>query len=65
MESYNTVSQMKCCWGDYRIPYDGDLDGGTEFCPNEKYLKYGWQNYYNAYVKENQEAIKEEEKKWW
>ncbi|QQS40592.1 MAG: hypothetical protein IPM63_14650 [Acidobacteriota bacterium] len=32
-------------WGEWRIPYSGDLDiGAGEFSPNEKYLKNGWKD---------------------
>ncbi|MBN2318554.1 MAG: hypothetical protein JXR49_05730 [Acidobacteria bacterium] len=37
-------------WGDYRIPYSGDLDvGAGEFYPNKKYAKYGWQSLIDLY----------------
>jgi hypothetical protein len=64
---YKTHKSKKCNWGDYRIPYCGDLDGGAaEFYINEKYLKNGWENYYKAYEwGGNQEARQEEEKQWW
>lgn len=30
-------------WGEYRIPFSGDLDiGAGEFSPNPKYFKQGW-----------------------
>ncbi|HUF04980.1 MAG TPA: hypothetical protein VMM38_12490 [Aridibacter sp.] len=32
-------------WGEYRIPFSGDLDiGAGEFSPNEKYLDRGWKD---------------------
>lgn len=63
---YNNSDEKRCCWGNYRIPYSGDLDiGASEFSPNDKYLKYGWESYRKAYFEGNKEAIKEEEKKWW
>jgi len=41
--------KYRCNWGDNRIPYSGDLNTScSDFCPDEKYLKYGWENYYNA-----------------
>ncbi len=53
-------------WGDYRIPLSGDLDGGAgEFSPAEKYLKFGWQTYRDAYVNNNEQARQEEENQWW
>lgn len=65
-KSYETSVEKKCCWGNYRIPHSGNLDvGASEFSPNVKYLKNGWENYYNAYIKRDKEARKEEEKKWW
>lgn len=58
--------EKKCCWGNYRIPNCGDLDiGAGEFSPNDKYLNYGWSNYYKAYIEGNTNALKEEQKKWW
>lgn len=33
-------------WGEYRIPYSGDLDiGAGEFSVNPKYLENGWRSY--------------------
>lgn len=55
-----------CNWGDYRIPLSGDLDlGAGEFSPDEKYLKFGWQNYRDAYLGNSQKARTEEERLWW
>jgi len=65
-ESYETHAEKKCCWGNYRVPNVGDLDiGASEFSPNEKYLKNGWDNYYKAYIIGNPSARKEEDRKWW
>jgi len=53
-------------WGDYRIPLSGDLDGGAgEFSPIDKYLQFGWQNYREAYVNNNEQARLDEEREWW
>jgi len=55
-----------CNWGDYRILSSRDLDiGAGEFSPDEKYLKYGWQSYQDAWLNENDNARHEEEKEWW
>jgi hypothetical protein len=65
-KSYKTGVKKKCNWGDYRIPYCGDLDiGAAEFSPNEKYRQNGWQNYYNAYFKNDSNALKVENIEWW
>lgn len=63
----NTTKIIKTAnWGDYRIPNSNDLDvGAGEFMPNVKYLKFGWQNYFEAYAKDNKTALAEENKKWW
>jgi hypothetical protein len=40
---YSTKKEKVCNWGEYRIPYSGDLDiGAGEFSPNEKYYDKGW-----------------------
>lgn len=55
-----------CNWGDYRIPLSGALDiGAAEFSPAEKYLEFGWQTYRDAYVKNDEQARREEERQWW
>lgn len=44
--SYKTGKSQECNWGQGRIPCSGDLDiGAAEFMPNEKYHKYGWEDY--------------------
>lgn len=55
-----------CNWGDYRIPLSGDLDGGAgEFSPIDKYLQSGWQTYRDAYINNNEQARREEQRHWW
>jgi hypothetical protein len=62
----NGNDEKKCCWGNFRIPDSGDLDiGASEFSPNDKYLKFGWQNYFNAYIEGLPDAISEEDRIWW
>jgi len=40
---YETNIIKTCNWGEYRIPFSGDLDIGTgEFTPNPKYKDKGW-----------------------
>ena len=69
--SYKTRISKKCNWGDYRIPGCGDLDIGVgEFSVNEKYRKFGWQTFSNAFEgnynsAESQKARLIEKKKWW
>ena len=53
-------------WGDYRIPLSGDLDGGAgEFSPVDKYLRFGWQTYRDAYIDNDKQARQVEENQWW
>lgn len=66
-KGYESKTVKNANWGDYRIPLSGDLDGGAgEFSPIDKYLKFGWQNYRDAYFNNNNEkARKEEHREWW
>ncbi|TAL70213.1 MAG: hypothetical protein EPN88_06375 [Bacteroidetes bacterium] len=42
-KDYSTKNEKTCNWGEYRIPYSGDLDiGAGEFSPNKKYYNKGW-----------------------
>jgi hypothetical protein len=44
-EDYITKKKKTCNWGEYRIPFSGDLDvGAAEFYPNKKYHAKGWGN---------------------
>ena len=65
---YNSNNERTANWGDYRIPQSGDLDiGASEFSPADKYLKFGWQTYRDAYfsLERDENAIKIEKQKWW
>lgn len=43
---YGRDSEKVANWGEYRVPYPGDLDiGAGEFGVNPKYYKEGWQDY--------------------
>jgi hypothetical protein len=43
---YGKTAKKVCNWGEYRIPFSGDLDiGAAEFSPNPKYYESGWKNY--------------------
>ena len=65
-QMYDTKSIKECNWGNYRIPNSGNLDVGvSEFSPNEKYLKYDWENYHKAYVERDEESFNREKEKWW
>ena len=65
-KSHKTGAVKISNWGDYRIPMAGDLDiGAGEFSPDEKYWKFGWQSYHDAYVKSDEKAIREEKRAWW
>lgn len=60
----------KVHWGDWRIPYSGDLDvGAGEFWPAEKYINNGWE-----FFKDRDNVIKlgpdgvgyrQRESQWW
>lgn len=64
--SYRTKTSKPASWGDSRIPISGDLDiGAGEFSPDEKYVRNGWQNYVDAYFKQNKRALIEERRQWW
>jgi len=40
---YETKEEKTCNWGEYRIPFSGDLDyGSAQFAPREKYYNKGW-----------------------
>lgn len=55
-----------CNWGDYRIPLSDDFDlGAGEFSPAEKYRRFGWQTYHDAYFGNDEQARREEEREWW
>jgi hypothetical protein len=63
---YSTKKKKVCNWADFRVPNCGDLDmGAGEFSPADKYLKFGWQTYRDAYFNDNKLARQEEEKHWW
>jgi hypothetical protein len=63
---YSGKLKQVCNWGDFRIPSSGGLDVGKgNFLPADKYLRRGWRSYYNAHVKNDPKAQKEEARKWW
>lgn len=40
---YRKSTPKTCNWGEYRIPFSGDLDiGAGEFSANPKYYNKGW-----------------------
>jgi len=40
---YKNENSKVCNWGEYRIPFSGDLDiGAAEFSANPKYKEMGW-----------------------
>ena len=64
--SYLTGVSKTCNWGEFRIPYSGDLDiGAGLFSPDSKYLGNGWYNYSKAWIYQDTEAQKKEREKWW
>ena len=65
-KGYKMTTKRMCNWGDYRIPFSGDLDiGEGEFSPADKYLQNGWQRIRDAYTSNNEQARQLEEKQWW
>jgi hypothetical protein len=65
---YNSSNLKTANWGDWRIPESDDLDiGAGEFSPSDKYLKFGWQTYRDAYFQSehNESALEQENRKWW
>jgi len=68
--SYNGKLTKKVHWGDWRIPYSGDLDiGAGEFWPAKKYLNNGWE-----FFKDERNVLKigsdrmlyrQRESEWW
>jgi hypothetical protein len=45
-KEYKTGKILKCIWGDGRLPYCFDFDGGAgELIPNDKYVANGWLGY--------------------
>ncbi len=64
---YDSETSKVCNWGDYRIPLSAqDFDiGAGEFSPSEKYYKFGWEEYQNAWLYEDEDAQKRELAEWW
>jgi hypothetical protein len=74
--SYITKNSKKCDWGDFRIPESDKLDvGAGEFIPDEKFAKFGWDNYLRAFEEgvgyrgqtesTIKQAIFKEKEQWW
>lgn len=65
--SYSTDKEKICNWADFRVPQaNQDFDiGAGEFSPSKEYYDRGWENYQKAWLYGNEEAKKEELKKWW
>jgi hypothetical protein len=65
-QKYASTNSKVCNWGDYRVPFAGDLDiGAGFFSPDTKYLSNGWKSYSDAYIYGNTAASHEEERDWW
>jgi len=65
--SYASGASERSNWGEWRIPYPGDLGSetaGGDFGPREKYLDKGWETYAKARTYDTT-AQKEEEREWW
>lgn len=69
--SYATKKQLRCNWGDFRIPNARDFDiGAGEFSPADKYLAYGWQDvrdcsFGGASEARSAAACRRERQIWW
>lgn len=45
-KQYGSNKPITCNWGEYRIPFSGDLDiGAGEFGVNPKYYNQGWEDF--------------------
>lgn len=66
-KSYTTGKEKICNWGDYRVPNaNEDFDiGASEFAPDKKYLKNGWENYTKAFLSGDEKARQIERTEWW
>lgn len=67
-----TKATTVCNFGNYRIPYSGDLDGGAgEFSPDKKYKKNGWDEYIREIIyinnmkRQGKKAEAEKNMEWW
>ncbi len=67
--SYSARLAERCNWGDHRIPASGKLDvGAGEFCPDGAYETYGWKNYNDAYLRQDENSQKAKQielEEWW
>jgi len=69
-KSYNSKLTKKVHWGDWRIPYSGDLDvGAGEFWPAKKYLNNGWEFFEDKdnVLKKGPDGMlyRQSESEWW
>ncbi|QSS96629.1 hypothetical protein [Psychroflexus sp. ALD_RP9] len=65
-ESYNSVKRKKCIWGDYRLPFTFDFDGGDgEMMVNLKYVKNGWETFGDGSEYEYTTGKPRLKKQWW
>ncbi|MBK7212753.1 MAG: hypothetical protein IPH88_05550 [Bacteroidales bacterium] len=64
---YKTHLAQKCIWGDYRLPFTFDFDGGDgEMHVCEKYINNGWQTFGDgSEVIEVGKDMYEIKDKWW
>jgi len=68
--SYNSKLIKKVHWGDWRIPFSGDLDiGAGEFWPAKKYLNNGWEFFEDEdnVIKKGPDGVlyRQREGEWW
>ena len=65
-ENYNSGKLKKCIWGDYRLPFTFDFDGGDgEMMVNLKYVENGWQTYGDGSEYEYSTGKPRLKKQWW
>lgn len=64
--SYTTNEEKKCIWGDYRLPFTFDFDGGDgEMMVNLKYVKNGWKTFGDGSEYEYSTGEPRLKKQWW
>lgn len=65
-DSYKKGTLKKCIWGDYRLPFTFDFDGGDgEMMVNQKYVKNGWTTFGDGSEYEYSKGKPRLKKQWW
>jgi hypothetical protein len=65
-KSYKSEKQKKCIWGDYRLPFTFDFDGGDgEMMVNQKYIENGWTTFVDGSEYEYSIGKPRLKNQWW